>query len=62
MGWQTILALALVVPIVLIPVVLVWYINLGGIYTAMKEARAARAAQKTAVGGELATAKQDVSK
>ena len=44
MEWQVILALVLAIPLMLIPVALVWYINIGGIYIAIKEARARRAA------------------
>ena len=42
MEWQIILALVLVIPIVLVPVVFVWYLNIGGAYAAIKEARARR--------------------
>lgn len=42
MQWQLILALAVIVPIILIPVVFVWYLNLSGIYAAIRERRAAR--------------------
>ena len=43
MQWQVIVALVLVIPIILIPVVFVWYLNIGGIYAAIKEARERRA-------------------
>lgn len=43
MEWQLILALVLAIPVLLIPLALVWYINVGGIYLAIKEARARRA-------------------
>lgn len=44
----TILALALAIPVTLIPVALVWYINVGGIYAAIKETREKRlAGEKT---------------
>lgn len=46
MEWQLILALVLVIPVILIPVLLVWYINAGGIALALKEARAKRVARK----------------
>ena len=46
MEWQTILAIAIMVPVLLIPVALVWYINIGGMYIAVKEARARKAADK----------------
>ena len=48
MAWQTILALVLMVPVILIPVAFVWYINAGGLYIALKEARARKAAAKEA--------------
>ena len=44
----TILALVLAIPIILIPVALVWYINVGGIYLAIKEARERRVEQEQA--------------
>ena len=37
MEWQLILALVIAIPIILIPVVLVWYLNIGGIYAAIRE-------------------------
>ncbi len=44
----TILALALAIPVMLIPVALVWYINIGGIMLAVKEARERRVAKQKA--------------
>ena len=49
MEWQVILALVLVIPIVLIPVVFVWYLNIGGVYAAIKEARARRVTQEKGI-------------
>ena len=46
MEWQIIVALALVIPIILFPVAFVWYLNIGGIYAAIKEARAERVVQE----------------
>jgi hypothetical protein len=37
-----IIAAVIAVPIILFPVALIWYFNVGGIYHAVKEARAAR--------------------
>jgi len=37
MEWQIILALVLVVPIVLFPVVLIWYLNVAGVYAILRE-------------------------
>ena len=39
MEWQVILTLVLVIPIILFPVVLIWYLNAGGVYAAIKEGR-----------------------
>ncbi len=43
MEWQVVLALVLVIPVLLIPVALVWYMNIGGVYLMLKEARERRA-------------------
>ena len=43
MEWQIIVALVVAIPIILFPVALVWYLNIGGIYAAIKEALARRA-------------------
>ncbi len=44
----TIVALALAIPIMLIPVALVWYINIGGVMLALKEAKEKRVAKQKA--------------
>jgi hypothetical protein len=46
MEWGFIVALVLAVPIILFPVAFVWYLNIGGIYAAVKEARKRRAARE----------------
>jgi hypothetical protein len=38
-----IVALVLAIPVILFPAAFVWYINIGGIVNAIREARAARA-------------------
>ena len=43
MEGQIILALAVVIPLILFPAAFVWYLNIGGIYKAVKEAREKRA-------------------
>ncbi len=48
MEWQIVVAVALMVPVLLIPVAFVWYLNIGGIYAAVKEARQRRAVRKQA--------------
>lgn len=46
MEWQVIVALVLAIPIILVPAALVWYINTGGIFLAIKEVRARQAARE----------------
>ena len=46
MEWQIVVALVIAVPIILFPVALIWYLNVGGIYAAVKEARAKRVARE----------------
>ena len=48
MDGQLIVALVLAIPIILFPAVFVWYLNIGGIYAAVKEARARRIAKQEA--------------
>ena len=43
-----VIALIVAIPIILFPAAYVWYINIGGIYQVVKEARRARAAKKLA--------------
>jgi len=42
MEWQVIVALVIAIPIILVPVVFVWYLNMGGIYHAFQAARQRR--------------------
>ncbi len=46
MEWQVVVALIIAVPVILFPAAFVWYMNMGGIYAAVKEARAKKAAQE----------------
>ena len=46
MEWQVIVALVVAIPIILVPAALVWYINTGGIFLAIKEVRTRRAARE----------------
>ena len=46
MEWQIVVALVIAIPIILFPVVFVWYLNIGGIYALIKEARARRVTRK----------------
>ena len=44
MEWQIVVALVIAIPIILIPVVFVWYLNMGGIYHAFQTSRQRRKA------------------
>ena len=46
MEWQLIVALVLAIPVMLFPVAYIWYINIGGLVHAVREARQARAARE----------------
>ncbi len=46
MEWQFVVALVIVIPLIVFPAIFVWYLNIGGILGAVKEARARRIAQK----------------
>lgn len=46
MEWGVIVALVVAAPLILLPVAFIWYLNLGGIYAARKEARKRKAAAK----------------
>ena len=47
MNIATIVALVVAIPIVLLPVALVWYINIGGMVAAVRDAKARKAVAKT---------------
>jgi len=44
MHWEFIVALVLAIPVILFPVAFIWYLNIGGIYHAIQEARKRRTA------------------
>lgn len=46
MQWELIVALVIAVPVILFPVAYVWYINIGGVVAAVKQARAKRAVRQ----------------
>lgn len=56
MQWEFIVALIIAIPIILFPAAFVWYLNIGGIYAAVREALKRRAAtqekMKTVVEGK----------
>ena len=48
MNLQIFIALVIAIPVILFPVAIIWYLNIGGIFTALKEARAKRAVHVSA--------------
>ena len=46
MQWEFIVALILAIPIILFPAAFLWYLNVGGIYKAIRQARERRAARR----------------
>ena len=48
MEWEFILALVVMIPIIMLPVAFVWYLNLGGILAAVRRARATAKARPAA--------------
>lgn len=49
MQWEFIVALVLGIPVILFPVALVWYLNIGGIYAAIQNARKKRATREQVI-------------
>jgi len=49
MEWQTVVALIIAVPIILFPVAFVWFLNVGGVSAATREAREKRVAREKGV-------------
>jgi len=47
MEGQVIAAIAVAIPVILFPAAFVWYLNLGGLFGAVREARARKVAQTT---------------
>jgi len=45
MSWQVIVALVIAVPVILLPVAFVWFLNVGGVFGTLREMRAKRAVQ-----------------
>ena len=46
MEWQFIVALVVMIPIILLPVAFVWYLNLGGILATLRKAKKAETKEK----------------
>lgn len=61
MEWQIIIALVVAIPVILFPVAFIWYLNIGGIYNAIKEARARRVARAEGKKAEAKAGKHVVT-
>ena len=46
MDWQIILAVVVAIPVILVPAVLVWYLNVSGTFTVIRETRKRRIARE----------------
>ena len=55
MQWEFVVALIIAIPIILFPAAFVWYLNIGGIYSAIKEARERRTAREKSARVEAET-------
>ena len=42
MQWEFIVALVVAIPVILFPVALVWYLNIGGIFQAVRQRKVAQ--------------------
>ncbi len=49
MSWQVIVALVIAVPVVMLPVAFVWFLNTGGVLAGLKARRAQKMAKKVTV-------------
>ena len=46
MQWEFVVALVVAIPLILFPAAFIWYVNVGGLYTMLKERRKKKAAAK----------------
>ena len=58
MRWEFVVALVVAIPIVLVPVAFMWYLNLGGIYKAVAGARKKSIARENEVRAGSGTAQE----
>ena len=50
MQWELVIALVIAIPVILFPAAFVWYLNIGGLVQAAREARQAKAAHDKKLG------------
>lgn len=53
MDWEFIVALVVAIPIILLPVAFIWYLNLGGVFSAVKGLWNKRAARHKHVAADV---------
>lgn len=46
MEWYIILAIVLAIPVIILPIAFIWYLNASGIYTVIRETMKRRAARQ----------------
>jgi hypothetical protein len=51
MQWELVIALLIAVPVILFPAAFVWYLNIGGIFAAVREAMARRVTRRRDTAG-----------
>jgi hypothetical protein len=54
MEWEFVVALVIAIPIVLFPAAYVWYLNIGGMYAALKKIKARRTTPEKVVEEQVA--------
>ena len=50
MQWELVVALVIAIPVILFPAAFVWYLNIGGLIQAVREARQVRAVREKKLG------------
>ena len=61
MQWEFVIAIVIAIPIILFPAAFVWYVNIGGIYHAIQDARQKRKAAREEKGRVVAEAQQHIT-
>ena len=50
MQWELVVTLVIAIPVILFPAAYIWYLNIGGIFAAVKEAREKKLAATKVTG------------
>jgi hypothetical protein len=53
MQWEFVVALVIAIPIILFPAAYIWYLNIGGIFASVREAKARRLSREKAADKEV---------